>query len=589
MASGEKMIAIFYGPARRCMAAFLIYGSLFGFLSLYPGCGGRDDAKDKKGILKQYRLAADKYRTGDFDAAIELYEKTIQMDPSFADAHLDLGIIYDDYRGDKAEAITQYEDYLRLQPSSEKSDMVRRWIKRAEEEKQSPPVASPTQVSSAPPEAEAKRELDGISEENESLREENEAYLKTISVLREELAQARKRSGPGAAAETAGEAESRGEAVSEAAGKLAALTKNWEVEKSRLWDRYRKEKDGFDKTVGLLKREIGDLRTKKAADDKALQEARAAIAELRKTEAGDNAASDGKLRHELALANERIADLERERALYLKDNKSLVARLNVLEKEREAGKNRTPEARRLIERARTESEREKESLKRAYEKKITELNEALARQRAAFEKQSASAGGTAPVASPPSLTPDPVHLLAKMKADAEREKQALSLSYEKKIVEMQGRMERERKEAQREKALTNKELSVLRAKLAGSNEAAREAESSQTALIEKMKDRHRKEMVARERQYQKEKAALLARLAAAGKTAAQPQTSSAAVSRKSAPAPARRYRVHKGDSLRSIASRFYGNADRWRAIYDANRDNLSNPNDLQPGKILAIP
>ena len=49
-----------------------------------------------------------------------------------------------------------------------------------------------------------------------------------------------------------------------------------------------------------------------------------------------------------------------------------------------------------------------------------------------------------------------------------------------------------------------------------------------------------------------------------------------------------RYTVLRGDSLRSIAQRAYGNEARWRDIYQANRANIPNPDALRVGVILDL-
>jgi nucleoid-associated protein YgaU len=54
-------------------------------------------------------------------------------------------------------------------------------------------------------------------------------------------------------------------------------------------------------------------------------------------------------------------------------------------------------------------------------------------------------------------------------------------------------------------------------------------------------------------------------------------------------APGRIYVVVKGDSLSKIAEREYGNANRWREIYEANRATIKNPNLIYPGQRLRIP
>lgn len=66
-----------------------------------------------------------------------------------------------------------------------------------------------------------------------------------------------------------------------------------------------------------------------------------------------------------------------------------------------------------------------------------------------------------------------------------------------------------------------------------------------------------------------------------------------------APAPAtaepkvedatRTYTVVKGDSLSRIAKQHYGNANKWRRIYEANRDVIKDPDLIYPGQSLRIP
>jgi nucleoid-associated protein YgaU len=49
------------------------------------------------------------------------------------------------------------------------------------------------------------------------------------------------------------------------------------------------------------------------------------------------------------------------------------------------------------------------------------------------------------------------------------------------------------------------------------------------------------------------------------------------------------YVVVKGDSLSKIAKREYGDANKWRTIYEANKDLISDPNLIYPGQALKIP
>lgn len=56
-----------------------------------------------------------------------------------------------------------------------------------------------------------------------------------------------------------------------------------------------------------------------------------------------------------------------------------------------------------------------------------------------------------------------------------------------------------------------------------------------------------------------------------------------------APSGTKTYVVVKGDSLSKIAQRFYGDAHDWKRIYEANRDQINNPDLIHPGQELRIP
>ena len=49
------------------------------------------------------------------------------------------------------------------------------------------------------------------------------------------------------------------------------------------------------------------------------------------------------------------------------------------------------------------------------------------------------------------------------------------------------------------------------------------------------------------------------------------------------------YEVKPGDSLSKIAKHYYGNANAWPKIFDANKDKLKNPDLIHPGQVLKIP
>jgi len=49
------------------------------------------------------------------------------------------------------------------------------------------------------------------------------------------------------------------------------------------------------------------------------------------------------------------------------------------------------------------------------------------------------------------------------------------------------------------------------------------------------------------------------------------------------------YTVQKGDTLSAIAQQRYGKASRWRAIFEANRDQIHDPDLIKPGQVLKLP
>jgi nucleoid-associated protein YgaU len=49
------------------------------------------------------------------------------------------------------------------------------------------------------------------------------------------------------------------------------------------------------------------------------------------------------------------------------------------------------------------------------------------------------------------------------------------------------------------------------------------------------------------------------------------------------------YTVQSGDTLSAISKKFLGNANDYMDIFNANRDQLSDPDKIKPGQVLKIP
>ncbi len=74
----------------------------------------------------------------------------------------------------------------------------------------------------------------------------------------------------------------------------------------------------------------------------------------------------------------------------------------------------------------------------------------------------------------------------------------------------------------------------------------------------------------------------------APRPAAKPRSTSTAKPKTTA-SKTRSYTVQKGDTLSEIAQKYYGDANKWRTIYNANKSKISDPKKLKVGTKLVIP
>lgn len=93
-------------------------------------------------------------------------------------------------------------------------------------------------------------------------------------------------------------------------------------------------------------------------------------------------------------------------------------------------------------------------------------------------------------------------------------------------------------------------------------------------------------------------AAPVQRTAATPSAGAGLQTAASTTARPAAPpvtptatptATKRTHTVAKGDTLSGIAKQVYGDANKWRLIFEANRGTLDDPDRIYPGQVLTIP
>lgn len=49
------------------------------------------------------------------------------------------------------------------------------------------------------------------------------------------------------------------------------------------------------------------------------------------------------------------------------------------------------------------------------------------------------------------------------------------------------------------------------------------------------------------------------------------------------------YTIVSGDSLSKIALKYYGNAQKWQTLFEANREVIQNPDLIYPGQVIRVP
>ena len=162
------------------------WASLVLFCACWSGCSplgesGRDEEKDPNYLTGKNRVAA-----LDHQGAINAFEKALAVNPSNAAAHLELGLIDQQYLATNwARAIYHFEKYLELRPKANNADLIRQRVSQCKLElaKEVPFAAVNQQM---------QREL----EKMDRLNHENADLRQQLEQLKAQLAQ-RSASAPG--------------------------------------------------------------------------------------------------------------------------------------------------------------------------------------------------------------------------------------------------------------------------------------------------------------------------------------------------------------------------------------------------------
>jgi chromosome segregation ATPase len=89
-------------------------------------------AGDREKLNMHYNMASVYAREGKFTEAENEYLQALRIDPTDADVHYNLGILYDDEMKQSEKAMVHYRRYLQLNPHGLDADRVRTWLRKLE-------------------------------------------------------------------------------------------------------------------------------------------------------------------------------------------------------------------------------------------------------------------------------------------------------------------------------------------------------------------------------------------------------------------------------------------------------------------------
>lgn len=115
-----------------CLAVKLLAVLVFVALIGSSGCARVAETGSTDLAQNPYaRKAKEAAQHRNYPVAAELYRKALRVNPDLANAHLELGLLYDDKLGDPIAAIYHYRCFLELRPDSPKRALVEDFIERA--------------------------------------------------------------------------------------------------------------------------------------------------------------------------------------------------------------------------------------------------------------------------------------------------------------------------------------------------------------------------------------------------------------------------------------------------------------------------
>jgi tetratricopeptide (TPR) repeat protein len=147
------------------LCRFLLLLLCLAFAGCRPGATGPgDEQKDPYFLAGKNRLQERNYQ-----GAIDMFEKALDVNPRSASAHFELGILYEQQQNDYAAALYHYQRAVTLRPEMLSADLARQRIQECKRELAKTVVQTPTMET-------MQRNLDNLRAENQRLTNQLQAW-----------------------------------------------------------------------------------------------------------------------------------------------------------------------------------------------------------------------------------------------------------------------------------------------------------------------------------------------------------------------------------------------------------------------------
>ena len=96
-------------------------------LMMALGCSKKEESP----ATDKYNQAIEMQEHERYKDALRLFHKTVQIDPNYAEAYLQIASIYDDHLEDKNRAVEWYQKYLEVSQNENQNKLVKKWLEDA--------------------------------------------------------------------------------------------------------------------------------------------------------------------------------------------------------------------------------------------------------------------------------------------------------------------------------------------------------------------------------------------------------------------------------------------------------------------------